>query len=166
VPAGEQRITHKIGHCANALAVKFLGQFAPLSWRRKNQGWRRSLAPFGQASHGTLVELFHLIAGSRLVVTGLFHMSCLALLARTPFVALPSNTHKIEGLLDDVGLPHRFIPGQNLPEALLEYARWNAGEAERVEAYIAGARRSIDEMFLAMRASVTEIHHGANEERV
>jgi polysaccharide pyruvyl transferase WcaK-like protein len=38
------------------------------------------------------------------VVTGRFHGVCLAILAGTPFVALSSNTHKIEGLLDDARL--------------------------------------------------------------
>lgn len=39
-----------------------------------------------------------------IVVTGRFHGVCLAILAGKPFVALSSNTYKIEGLLDDAGL--------------------------------------------------------------
>lgn len=38
------------------------------------------------------------------VVTGRFHGACLAILAGTPFVAMSSNTYKIEGLLDDAKL--------------------------------------------------------------
>ena len=37
-------------------------------------------------------------AGAKLVVTGRFHGAVLALLAGVPFLAIPSNTHKIEGL--------------------------------------------------------------------
>lgn len=41
------------------------------------------------------------LAGAELVVTGRFHGVCLAIPARRPFLALASNTHKVEGLLAD-----------------------------------------------------------------
>ncbi len=39
-----------------------------------------------------------------IVITGRFHGICLAILAGRPFVALASNTHKVEGLLADARL--------------------------------------------------------------
>jgi polysaccharide pyruvyl transferase WcaK-like protein len=39
-----------------------------------------------------------------MVVTGRFHAVCLAILTRTPFVAVKSNSWKIETLLRDIGL--------------------------------------------------------------
>jgi polysaccharide pyruvyl transferase WcaK-like protein len=44
-----------------------------------------------------------------LVVSGRFHGTCLALLAGTPFIAIPSNTRKIEQLVADAGLDARRI---------------------------------------------------------
>ncbi len=38
------------------------------------------------------------------VLTGRFHGMCLAVMARRPFIALASNTHKVEGLLHDANL--------------------------------------------------------------
>lgn len=40
---------------------------------------------------------------ARAVVTGRHHGVCLAALARVPFVALPSNTYKVEGMLEAAG---------------------------------------------------------------
>lgn len=36
-----------------------------------------------------------------LLVTGRFHGVCLAMLLNVPFLAIPSNSHKIEGILED-----------------------------------------------------------------
>lgn len=41
---------------------------------------------------------------ARIIVTGRFHGVCLAILAQRPFLAISSNTHKIEGLLADAQL--------------------------------------------------------------
>jgi Polysaccharide pyruvyl transferase len=139
---------------ANALAVRLLGRLSPRSWRRKNKRWRKKRLPFHEPSHASFVELFDRIATSQLIVTGRFHMICLALLAKTPFIALPSNTHKIEGLLDDAGLAHRFVAPAKLPGAIRAYSRWHEGELVQVEAYIERAHSSIAEMFSAIRASV------------
>jgi polysaccharide pyruvyl transferase WcaK-like protein len=45
-----------------------------------------------------------IIKNASLVVTGRFHGVCLAMLAGRPFIAVSSNTHKIEGLLTDADL--------------------------------------------------------------
>ena len=44
------------------------------------------------------------ISTHALLVTGRFHSVCMAILTRTPFVAVTSNSWKIETLLDDIGL--------------------------------------------------------------
>lgn len=50
-------------------------------------------------------ELVKVISGADLYVTGQWHGICAALLAETPFVAIPSNSHKIEAFLEDLGVP-------------------------------------------------------------
>lgn len=53
------------------------------------------------------ISLLKAVGQSRLVVTGRFHMVCACLLTKTPFIALKSNSHKIEGMLaaSDASLP-------------------------------------------------------------
>ena len=57
---------------------------------------------------------------SEIVVTGRHHGACFALKARRPFVALPSNTHKIEGFTETIGLP---IPVVSTPRAAYDVLR-------------------------------------------
>ena len=45
------------------------------------------------------------LAGARMLITGRHHGAYLALLADVPFVALASNTFKLEGLTEDLGRP-------------------------------------------------------------
>ena len=63
------------------------------------------------------ISLLSTIGRSRLVVTGRFHMVCACLLTKTPFVALKSNSHKIEGMAAacDASLPVAYYPGEIKP---------------------------------------------------
>lgn len=57
------------------------------------------------------------LRGARLIVTGRHHGVYLALMARVPFVALPSNTWKVEGTLRALGtpdFPYLWSPGADL----------------------------------------------------
>ncbi|RIA00711.1 polysaccharide pyruvyl transferase family protein [Cereibacter sphaeroides] len=57
------------------------------------------------------------VAGAELVVTGRFHSVLLAILTDTPFVALASNTGKIEAVLMDVfGHTERLIREEDLAD--------------------------------------------------
>lgn len=48
----------------------------------------------------------------KLVVSGRHHMIIFALMARTPFIPLSSNTWKIEGLCELFGWPTPVLPGE------------------------------------------------------
>jgi hypothetical protein len=43
------------------------------------------------------------------IVAGRFHAVCLALLAGKPFLAVASNTHKIESMVEEIGLDPRVL---------------------------------------------------------
>ncbi len=83
--------------------------FHPMGARgslRTRKGWSKMLR-MGLASGWA--PQFHAgqlaaIQRASVVVTGRFHGICLAILAKRPFVAFASNTHKIEGLLRDAAL--------------------------------------------------------------
>lgn len=62
--------------------------YFPLEYENSVNDWRDTLKKFRAA---------------KLVITGRHHAVYLALLAGTPFIALPSNTWKIEGTLEQLG---------------------------------------------------------------
>lgn len=66
-----------------------------------------------------------------LSVTGRFHAVCLAVATRTPFVAVKSNSWKIEALLDDIGLSQdRLQPLDALGSQLNQPAKWGFSPQE------------------------------------
>jgi hypothetical protein len=68
----------------------------------------------------------------RLVVTGRFHAVCLAVLSGTPFLAVASNSWKIQALIQDIGLdPARLRSLDSLTQECLSAQDWTYTEAER-----------------------------------
>lgn len=111
---------------------------------RNSLGSRRQSTPEHFIRGASLLEL---------LVSGRFHACTLALTAATPFVALPSNTSKIEALIEDVGLAGWRISGDISPGAL-EHARrigWEPQEFVRLNEYLGWARRSMDDLFAQIR---------------
>lgn len=116
------------------------------------------------------LDRIRVIKEASVIVTGRFHGACLAILAKRPFVAVSSNTHKIEGLLADAQLGEgaAFVPDYELsqdpfkkidgaidqlrhtassPLALLRYQ-------ESCQAYLEKARRDSHLMFQSIAALV------------
>lgn len=87
------------------------------------------------------------LGGAEWVVTGRFHCVTLCLLMRTPFVAVASNTHKIESLLQEAGLQSRLADSYG--EALEKAPRWplSADERQSLEAFLVRAREQAYKMF-------------------
>ena len=61
------------------------------------------------------------LSTARIVLTGRHHGVCAAIMAGRPFVALPSNTFKLEGLLEGLGLGRLLVADF---EALLAARDW------------------------------------------
>jgi hypothetical protein len=91
---------------------------------------------------------------ARLVITGRFHVATFCLVTGTPFLATPSNTQKIEALVEDAGLePWRVGPVAAMDPALIERARhWTADEARNLGAFLQSARRGMRDLFGEIRA--------------
>lgn len=103
---------------------------------------------------------------AEIVITGRFHGACLAIAAGRPFVAIMSNTHKIEGMLEDAQLGEGAIVLKCLADArqLTETIERAAGALREVardirrlgafrEActrYLARAKGDSDQMFVAL----------------
>ncbi len=66
-------------------------------------------------------EWLQTIAGSAALISGRFHHTIAAAFTRTPFLVTPSNSKKIQGLTEALGLPDNYVANQHEFEvALLE----------------------------------------------
>jgi len=135
------------------VSVFILGQNAPRNWYNKINEYnkKRERYRFNDQINNfyvsNLENFLKLIVKAELIVTGRFHMVCLAMLAKTPFVAFPSNTFKIEGMLNDAGLNHRLYNLNKLNNSIYNYSHWQNDELEKIENYIAQADYKIENMF-------------------
>lgn len=83
------------------------------------------------------------------LVTGRFHALCFALKTQTPFLALPLNSNKIEGILKDIGLNNeRIIKFEDLNDELIaKYSNFNEDELAKITVYTNSAITKIERMF-------------------
>lgn len=86
-----------------------------------------------------------------LLISARFHAICLALHFSTPFIALKSNTFKIEALLNDIGLnKSRIVSMEDLNKIKslkINVNSFSPLELENIENYIVNANKSINKMF-------------------
>ena len=80
--------------------------------------------PYLDMSQTSWSSLVRTLRTSSLLITGRHHAVFAASRARTPFVALRGNTHKIEGLIKMSGLP---IPICQSPDDLKDAIQWAKG---------------------------------------
>jgi polysaccharide pyruvyl transferase WcaK-like protein len=101
-------------------------------------GTRGEAFPFERADAASVWQrAVPTLARSDIVVTGRHHGACFALKAHRPFVALPSNTHKIEGFAETIGLS---IPIVSTPQAAIDALHSINGSADQFSsafAYVA-----------------------------
>ncbi|MDR9434215.1 polysaccharide pyruvyl transferase family protein [Pontimonas sp.] len=90
------------------------------------------------------------LESSELVVTGRFHGVCLCLLTGTPFLALTSNSHKVEGMLEDAGLAHRIVRPADVRAVLAHPPEWSEDDAKKAKAFVQKARRGQKAMFASV----------------
>lgn len=114
----------------------------------KSVRWRYSVA--------NSAEFLRKLAASRGVITGRFHCVTLCLLSETPFFAIGSNTHKIEGLLDQCGLTGRVYKDYASAFAAGQQIAFSEEERLAVRRFVVDsgtrARRMFAEIALAVRA--------------
>ena len=99
------------------------------------------------------------LESSELVITGRFHGVCLCILTGTPFLAITSNSHKVEGMLEDAGLSHRIVRPVDLRAVMAHPPAWTDEDAKKAKAFVAKARRSQKAMF----NKVIEVIEKAND---
>lgn len=103
------------------------------------------------ASYPDIYAYVNWLKSLDLYVTGRFHGVCLAMMFQVPFLAVPSNSHKIEGLLEDCGCSDLLI--RDKKEVLLKKKR--AKElVPQAYSYAASAKQKIEESFKAAIHSI------------
>jgi polysaccharide pyruvyl transferase WcaK-like protein len=102
----------------------------------------------------TDVSFMSVLSSARALVSGRFHALCFSLLTKTPFLAVASNTHKIEGVLHDAGC-HAFrmanaatLDGRAVEDA----AQFDGHEEESIDDYLAEGRAATRALFGEMAA--------------
>lgn len=95
------------------------------------------------------------IADCRGVVTGRFHTVCMAIGLQTPFLAIGSNTPKIEALLLDAGLTpaKRMVRTENLAK-VTDVPPFSPEELEAVQAYVQRVREQSSQLYTKLAALI------------
>lgn len=144
-------VTAALRQRAAEAAVRFLPMQPPralsyLKWAAH----RASLSADAAAYYAAL-------AGASSVITGRFHAVIFCLLSETPFLAVASNTSKIEATLRDaLGSDSRVVA----PERLADYTAvpaFSADERAKLRAYVTEARERAQAMFDKIATDVRSI---------
>ncbi|PWW02075.1 polysaccharide pyruvyl transferase [Hoeflea marina] len=109
-------------------------------------GLRHPKARFCQDEFDYLTEL----SKGELHVTGRFHSVCFSLLTLTPFLALSSNSWKVEALIEDLGLSSdRLMALKDIRQAIDGSGMHGFSDAEllAIENGLEGNRRAISRVF-------------------
>ena len=95
-------------------------------------------------------EYLSMVSKKSLSITGRFHAVCLAIATQTPFVAVTSNSWKIEALIEDIGLnTERMTTLTDLANTDLSEGRWDysADELANIEACLTDWHSAANTLF-------------------
>ncbi|MEH6564944.1 MAG: polysaccharide pyruvyl transferase family protein [Halopseudomonas sp.] len=101
-------------------------------------------------------EFLNTISAAEGVVTGRFHMVTLCMITGTPFMALGSNTHKIEGLLEQAGLAGRLCDDYSQGLVRLASSPYSEQERERLQEFLADSLAAARRMFAGIAGLAKE----------
>jgi polysaccharide pyruvyl transferase WcaK-like protein len=129
--------------------------FAPMRPGRRRSYWRYAFPDRAELAT-SFWPYYETIASARSVIAARFHAMIFCLLAGTPFVAVSSNTTKIESVLEDVfGSSSRMIPVAELANmSRLSIPAFNRREEEQRLHYLMAARTGIAHMFDDIAAAI------------
>ncbi|RAU23565.1 hypothetical protein CU669_00205 [Paramagnetospirillum kuznetsovii] len=143
-------LTPPSGTGAGELA-KWWIQTTLFRWLRPSRPGPRTTNYTGTSA--TADEALRRIAEAELLISGRFHAICFAILAGTPFLAIPSSSRKIEAMLNDAGLAHRLCPVTALERLdLAATAPFTATDHDSAQCFRDRARRDAQAMFAQIRA--------------
>lgn len=97
------------------------------------------------------------VASAALIVTGRYHVVVVCLALRIPFIAIDSNTPKINYLLDDVGLLDRLVDKEKLFSSSFEhssYIGFNEAENKKIDMYFKHGNQSFKKLNIDMKNAI------------
>ena len=96
-------------------------------------------------------DLLEKIRNCNLLISARFHAICLSFHFSAPFVAISSNTFKIEALLNDIGLGNKRIINfedlKDFEKIKSAYNYFEEDEITKINEYIINANQKIELMF-------------------
>jgi hypothetical protein len=99
---------------------------------------------------GNYKDYIQEISRLNFLIAGRYHSLCFALKTLTPFIAIKSNSHKIEGMLHDIGIGEkRIIDRQNLNQFHMK--EFVEDEIDKILTYVDNAPLKIEAMFEEIR---------------
>jgi polysaccharide pyruvyl transferase WcaK-like protein len=112
-------------------------------------GYRSSLFESRHFGIEDFNEFIALIQRAGCIVSGRYHAVCFALQNMIPFIAVPSNTFKIEALIDDVKLKQERLVNLNTLNEQVIHSLEEFEECEKIhiKQYLSNARLKIENMF-------------------
>lgn len=116
----------------------------------------RSRLARGTLEEYAINDFMGLLERTQLVVTGRFHVVCLCLVTGTPFIAVASNSHKIEGMLHDAGLTDRIVSSSQLDQWLRSPAPWTDAHTRAAREFVESATRAQEDMFETIHRHIGE----------
>lgn len=129
------------------LKYEFFNNFGSFIEKFKNLGYKYRRFIFVINEDNLLEE----IKNCNLLISARFHAICLSLHFSAPFVAISSNTFKIESLLNDIGLgDKRIINFEDLNDFEKIKSTYNYFEKDeiiKINEYIVNANQKIELMF-------------------
>ena len=96
------------------------------------------------------------LKGLKLYVTGRFHGVVFATIAGTPFLAFPSNSHKIEGLLKDMGCEDLLIKSFKEIQEKSDLAKKSK---DRIIQFRDTAKKRLDDLKGVLKEVIDEIQN-------
>ena len=93
------------------------------------------------------------ISTAKLYITGRFHGVCYALITGTPFLAIQSNSWKIETLIEDCGLSkNRLVRIDEIAKNMNAAELWQYSDPElnNIHKFLAGAEKKCDQIFASI----------------
>ena len=113
--------------------------FFPLNYIHK--GTYRNIE---QITMPTLYTYQMWLKSLELYITGRFHGACLAAMTKTPFLALYSNSHKMEGILKDMDCSELLINSVDETKIKKELALKSISKAHK---YALEAKQKVEKLF-------------------
>ena len=129
-------IKNKIKFNFNKFKFKYLNHYFINSYQYRYYG------------KNNIKQYLRKLVSSKIHISGRFHSICLSLISFTPFLAQSSNTFKIQGLLNDIGLRDRFIEDHQISLKLIEKnSFFEKSEKDKITEYSFNAKIKIDNLF-------------------